>query len=828
MQRLLTYPASPKGKWVILFVWFVAIGGTIAADLPGRFTDAEENESRSFLPGDAESTAALEITEGLAGAETAPTVIAYRRDGGLTAADRRTIEQDLGELNQATREFRNTTPFGNPAGRDQRTPYQLSRDGTTALIANVIRATGSGDSGEILDPVDRYRAIASEDPPDGLQVKVTGPAGISADAIKVFEGINGTLVGAAFLLVIVLLILIYRSPVFWFFPILAVVFAEIAARGFGWGITELGVTVNGQSSAILSVLVIGAGTDYALLLVARYREELHRHQDKHEAMTLALRRAGPAIFASGLTVMAALLSLTLAKVNGTAGLGPVGAMGIGVSLLVMLTFLPALLTTVGRRPFWPFVPYGPAGRDAPDHTPFRVPVLSRFADRVGPGVATLLVVGVLIALANLAASPVAGLVALAIVGLLAAYFEWVHPRVRGRWLDPFERRMHAREHAVDETHGWWRRIGERVARRPRVVGCVGVAALVIMALGLLNFSTSRTQSNSFRDSVESIEGQQLIARAFPSGQAAPTDIVLPPGERDRVAAVVAAARGVDGVAAVPARPAAQGPAGVQLAAFLDVDPYSTGAFDIVPELRSAVRRVAPGALVGGPSAIEYDLRQAAADDTILLIPVALVIVLVILIGLLRALVAPLLLVATVVLSFLAALGVGAIVFDVVFGFPGSDASLPLFAFIFLVALGVDYNIFLMARVREETLRHGTRDGMLRGLAVTGGVITSAGIVLAGTFAVLGVLPLTFLTEIGFVIAFGVLLDTFIVRSILVPALVFDIGPKIWWPSSLASSIHQRRRPGGGPPVDAAGNGAPEPGAPAGATAPAGSGRAPSA
>jgi RND superfamily putative drug exporter len=825
MQRLLTYPATPKGKWVVFFVWLVAVAGTMAADLPGKFTDAEENESRSFLPGDAESTAALSITEDLAGAETAPTVIAYRRASGLTAQDRRTITTDIARLNRATREFRNTTPFGNPAGREADTPFQLSRDGTTALIGNVIRSTGSGDSAEILDPVDRYRELVSEDPPDGLQVKVTGPAGISADAIKVFEGINSTLLLAAFALVIFLLIIIYRSPVFWFFAISAVIVAELAARGFGYGLTELGVTVNGQSSSILSILVIGAGTDYALLLVARYREELHRHQDKHEAMALALRRAGPAIIASGLTVMAGLLSLMLAKVNGTAGLGPTGAMGIGVALLVMLTFLPAMLTIIGRRPFWPFVPYGPEGRDAPDHTPFHVPVFSAFAGRVGPGVAAFLVLGVLIGLPTLGGAPAAGAVILGVVAVLAAYFEWVHPHVRRRWLDPFERRMHAREAFVDETHGFWRRVGERVAAHPRRVGAGGLILLVVMALGLLNFSTGLTQSNTFRDSVESIEGQELIAQAFPSGQAAPTDIVLPPGEASEAARVAAAAREIEGVAEVPERPVAQGEAGIQLAAFLDVDPYSTDAFDIVPRLRAAVRAAAPGALVGGPSAIEYDLREAAGDDTRLLIPIALVIVFLILALLLRAIVAPILLVATVVLSFLAALGVGAVVFDVIFGFPGSDPSLPLFAFIFLVALGVDYNIFLMARVREEALKHGTRDGMLRGLAVTGGVITSAGVVLAGTFAVLAVLPLTFLTEIGFVIAFGVLLDTFIVRSILVPALVFDIGPKVWWPSSLASSLHRPRRRGEPPSADgrAEGDGAGER-----ARAQAGSGRAPSA
>jgi RND superfamily putative drug exporter len=457
----------------------------------------------------------------------------------------------------------------------------------------------------------------------------------------------------------------------------------------------------------------------------------------------------------------------------------------------MLTFLPAVLTIVGRRPFWPFVPYGPDGRGAPDHVPMRVPVLSGLADRFGPGVVAFGIFVLLIAVSTAASDPAAAVGPLVVGIVLGLYFEFVHPRVRGRFLDPFEARMHAREREVDETHGFWRRVGERVAAAPRRVGAAGVALLVVMSLGLLNFSTGLTQSNTFRDSVESIEGQDLIAKAFPSGQAAPSDIVLPSTEN--VDAVVAAAREVDGVADVPARPVAEGDAGVQLAAFLDVDPYSQEAFDIVPKLRSAVRSAEPEAVVGGPSAIEYDLRQASADDTLLLIPIALVIVLLILVGLLRAIVAPILLVLTVVLSFLAALGVGAIVFDVVFGFPGSDPSLPLFAFIFLVALGVDYNIFLMARVREETLKHGTRDGMLRGLAVTGGVITSAGIVLAGTFAVLGVLPLTFLTEIGFVIAFGVLLDTFIVRSVLVPALVFDIGPNIWWPSRLARSETTERQ-----------------------------------
>jgi RND superfamily putative drug exporter len=709
MSSLFAFPAGRLAKWLVALAWLLVVVVTVGTNLPGKFADAEENESTSFLPGDAESTKALEVTERLQDGEKAATVIVYRRDGGLTAEDRRAITNDVAQLNRITGRFDNTTPFGNPADPRAPRPYQLSRDGTTALVANQI--TGTGDGGDILDPVDAYRAAVSEDRSDGLQVKVAGPAGISADAIKVFEGINGTLVGAAFLLVIVLLILIYRSPVFWFFPILAVAFAEITARGIGWALTEVGVTVNGQSSAILSVLVIGAGTDYALLLVARYREELRRHEDKHEAMAIALRRAGPAIFASGLTVCAALLSLSIAKVNGTAGLGPIGAMGIAVALVVTLTFLPALLLLAGRKPFWPFI-----------------------------------------------------------------------PRVGGT--------------GADETHGFWRRVGDRVDRRPKTVGIVTGIVLVVMALGILNFSTGLTQGNQFRDSVESIEGQDLIAQAFPSGTTAPADIVVPAGAD--VAAVARAASQVEGVAEVPPRPVARDDEDTQLAAFLSVDPYSTAAYDVIPRLREAVQQAAPGALVGGPSAVERDLREATVDDTILLVPIALVIVFVILVFLLRSVVAPLLLIATVVLSFAAALGVGVVVFDVIFDFPGSDPGLPLFAFIFLVALGVDYNIFLMARVREETLKRGTREGMLRGLAVTGGVITSAGIVLAGTFSVLAVLPLTFLTQLGFVIAFGVLLDTFVVRSVLVPALVLGMGPKVWAPSKLA---HEDGPPRGGLPPD---------------------------
>jgi putative drug exporter of the RND superfamily len=721
MAKLLTLPAGRRAKWVVAGLSLLVVALSLGAALPARYADAENNESTTFLPGDAESTKVLGITEELQGGEQAPIVIVYRREGGLTAADRARVAADRGELNAAIREnrggvYRAVSPFGAP---------QPSRTGDAALLVGSV--TGDGESDTILDPVDDIRRRVS-DPGGGLAVKVTGGAGFSADAIKVFEGINGTLLGAALLIVIVLLILIYRSPIFLWIPLCAVGFAELTTRSIAYGLTELGVTVNGQSSSILSILVLGAGTDYALLLVARYREELRRHEDKHEAMALALRTAGPAIVASALTVICALLCLTLALVEGTAGLGPIGALGIAVAMISMLTLLPALLVIGGRRAFW-------------------------------------------------------------------------RPAILG-WDNGIP---HFGDEGADETHGFWRRVGDRVARRPRRIWITTAAALAVGGLGILTMDTGLTQTDAFRGEVESIEGQALLARSFPAGASATTDVVVPRGVDE--AAVSRAVADVPGVAQVRPGPVPSGPQGTLLSAVLTPDPYSTQAYDLIPTIRAAATRAGgPDVLVGGPTAIEYDVRRAAARDTRLIIPIALVVVFLILVGLLRALAAPLLLIATVILSFAASLGISLVIFDVVFGFAGVDPSFPLYAFIFLVALGIDYNIFLMARVREETLRHGTRHGMVRGLAVTGGVITSAGIVLAGTFSVLAILPLVFLTEIGFVIAFGVLLDTFVVRSVLVPALVLDIGPRVWWPSRLAREDGHGDSGGPAAAVPAQGNG----------------------
>jgi putative drug exporter of the RND superfamily len=812
-----TFAAGRRAKWVVFAIWFVVIFVAAGpANLPGKFEDAENNEATSYLPGSAESTKALKATESLQKGEIAPAVIIYRRQAGLTPADFRTIEENVDAMaggerfpgvvaDGATAAAGGKPPAeeaqaggpggagaGGCAGPTTEVPGQpaayapfvgpvCSEDGKAAIVSAYIKGNGEGE--RILDPVKAWREVISSEN-GGLEVKITGGAGFSADAIEVFEGINGTLLLAAVSLVIFLLIVIYRSPMFFFIPLAAVLFAETLSRSIGYGISELGVTINTQSSSIMSVLVLGAGTDYALLLVSRYREELHNTADKYAAMRTALESAGPAIFASALTVIAALLCLTIAKVNGTSGLGPIAAIGIACAALSMLTLLPALLTIFGRRAFWPFVP----------HTPESAP----HAEAVSEGARTGIVEGsgggafLRVVLACL----------LVLLLLPLVLINWVLRILSGRRIPsvivgpldravftPYEIRRHRLERASDATHGTWARIGSRVAASRQRVMAGALAVLLIFCAGFAFFSTDLTAEDSYRTEVESVEGQHLLDKSFPSGTTALTDVVVP--EAGKVAAVARAVEGVGGVEAV-SPPVAEGGAGTLIQATLEPNPYSTEAFDLIDPIRRAAHSVSPDTLVGGPTAVEFDVRDAAGWDSVVIPPIILLVVLLILVGLLRALIAPLVLVGTVILSFLAALGVGYFTFDVIFGFPGSDPSLPLFAFVFLVALGVDYNIFLIARAREETEKHGPEQGILRALAVTGAVITSAGIVLAGTFSVLAVLPLTFLTEIGFVVAFGVLLDTFLVRSVLVPAIALNLGRRFWWPSALSRPPERAR------------------------------------
>jgi len=527
----------------------------------------------------------------------------------------------------------------------------------------------------------------------------------------------------------------------------------------------------------MSVLVLGAGTDYALLLVARYREELHREADKHVAMRTALASAGPAIFASAATVIAALLCLLFAEVNGTAGLGPIAAIGVACAALSMLTLLPALLTIFGRRAFWPFVPHTPETAPAPGNVSERarrtIVEGSGFGAFVRPFLASVVTLLLLpLVLLNWLLRIVSGrrIPSLVVGPLDRAFFT------------PYEVRRHRLERTADVTHGFWSRIGERISRGPQRVMVGAIAVLLVCCGGFAFFSTGLTAEDSYTHEVESVEGQRLLSRSFPSGTSALTDLIVEdPADIAATRRAVAAVPGVKSVSG----PVSDGPPGTLLQATLEIEPYSTEAFDLVEPIREAAHSVAPTTLVGGPTAGEHDVRAPSGRDSLVIPPIVLVVVLLILMALLRAVVAPLILTGTVILSFLAALGVGFFAFEFIFGFPGAEPSLPLYAFVFLVALGVDYNIFLISRAREETVEHGSRQGILRALAVTGAVITSAGIVLAGTFSVLAVLPLTFLTEIGFVVAFGVLLDTFLVRSVLVPAIALTIGDDFWWPSRLS-------------------------------------------
>ncbi len=828
-RSIFARPVGSRAKWVVFAIWLVGIFIAAGpANLPGKFTDAEENESTSFLPGDAESTKALEAAEELQGGELAPAVIVYRREAGLTPADRQKIVEDVQRLTE--RRFPGVVPDGataaaggqeggaqqGPAGGAGQAPEGgagqaegcggpttpipgqpadyapfvgplCSEDGKAAIVTAYLKGDGEGDT--ILDPIEFWRDTVS-DPGGGLEVKITGGAGYAADAIEVFESINGTLLLAAVSLVIFLLILIYRSPIFLFIPLAAIIFAEMLARSIGYGLSELGVTINGQSSAIMSIMVLGAGTDYALLIVARYREELHDTLDRHEAARAAMASAGPAVFASAATVIAALLCLSIAKVNGTSGMGPIVAMGVACAALSMLTLLPALLTIFGRRAFWPFVPHTPdweLAKQLPSGGVGRRIVDGPTVAATLPVIGAALLVLILLPLVLLNAA-LRGLVALVTAGRAKFPSLIVGPLDRAVF-KPYEVRRTKHEHLADATHGFWKRVGDRVAQGPRRVAIGSVAVLLVLCAGLFFFSTDLTTNDSYRTEVESVEGQDLLAQSFPSGASLPADVIVrDPADVPAVTRALEQAPGVESVSP----PVAQGDDGVLVQATLELPPYSTEAFDLVEPIRERAQEAAPDTLVGGPTAVEFDVREAAAWDSTVIPPIVLAVVFLILVLLLRAVVAPLILIGTVILSFLAALGVGYFAFDVIFDFPGSDPSLPLFAFVFLVALGVDYNIFLVARAREETLKHGTREGILRALAVTGGVITSAGIVLAGTFSVLAVLPLVFLTEIGFVVAFGVLLDTFLVRSVLVPALVLETGPKVWWPSALAK--REQREP----------------------------------
>jgi len=670
-------------KFAVVGFWLVVVA--LLAPLAGELNGAQNNEAKSWLPAQAESTRVIDIAGSFVSENTIPAVLVYERAGGLTQADLAKAQADVAQFAALD------TLDGEIVG-----PIP-SQDGE-ALQVVVPLDLGSEGWSLSEEAVAQLRATA-EDGANGLAVHVTGPAGYAADSSKAFEGIDSTLLYAAAGVVIVILLLTYRSPVLWLLPVLSAGVALTVAQAVVYLLVEnVDVTVNAQSAGILTVLVFGAGTDYALLLAARYREELRRHEDRHAAMAVALHRASPAIVASGATVAVGMLCLLFATMSSTSGLGPVAAVGIGAGLLVMLTLLPALLVLVGRWAFWPRVPH--LGDDEPT------------------------------------------------------------------------------------AAGIWAKVGAWISRRPRPTWVITSLVLAVATLGVLQLNaTGLTTEQTFRGEQPAIVGEKVLAAHFPGGAGSPVVVVANAGSAGEVAGAFAAVDGIEPGSVT--EPVALG-GYAYLEGTLTDEPDSDAAYDTVNRVRDAVHAV-PGAdaLVGGTSATSLDTQRASWRDTLVIIPIILVAVLLILMALLRAVVAPLVLIATVVLSFGAASGVSALFFRHVFDFAGADASLPLFVFVFLVALGIDYNIFLMTRVREETQRLGHRRGSLVGLAATGGVITSAGFVLAGTFAVLFTLPVVTFAEIGFAVAFGVLLDTLVVRSVLVTALNLDIGRAMWWPSRLA-------------------------------------------
>ncbi|WP_235530631.1 MMPL family transporter [Phycicoccus sp. Root563] len=675
------FPSSRMTKWFVVGFWLVVLAAAFGP--AGKLQGVLNNEAVAWLPANAQSTQVVKQIEAFQSKNEFPAVIVYERADGLTAADTQAVTAQVAKFDALA-----------PVKNDSVGPIP-SKDGKAI---QVIVPVDAGDAGwdSLGATVKDLRTIA-QDRPDGLSMQVTGPVGFSADSSEAFSGIDGKLLYSAMTVVIIILLLTYRSPVLWLIPVVSAGTALFVAQAVIYFLAKDDtLTVNAQSSGILTVIVFGAGTDYALLLVARYREELRRHEDRHEAMAFALHRAGPAILASGATVIAGMLCLLVATMNSTKGLGPVAAIGVAVGLLVMLTLLPALLVVCGRWIFWPVRPsYG----------------------------------------------------------------------------------------SVDHTRdGVWARIGARIARAPRRTWVVTSLLLAVASLGIFQLNAVGLQNkDAFYGTPESVVGEQVLARHFPAGAGSPVLVLTNAGQ---AAAVRTTLQGVEGVSSV-GDPVTKGGRSLIQATLSDA-PDSDAATKSVDRIRAAIAGV-PGAdaIAGGDTATRADTLRASADDNLRIIPLILGVVLLILVLLLRAITAPLILIGTVVLSFGAALGLSSLIFRNVLGFAGADSSLPLFVFVFLVALGIDYNIFLMTRVHEEAKEIGTRRGALVGLAATGGVITSAGLVLAGTFAVLGTLPVVSFAEIGIAVALGVLLDTLVVRSVLVTALNLDAKGRMWWPSALS-------------------------------------------
>lgn len=672
LERTTAVPGHRRGKWLVLAAWLLA-AMTLGA-LAGKLGEVQDTSANAFLPRGAESAQVNVELEKFRTHDLLPAVAVYTSDRPLTDAARSKVEADRAE-------------FANIAEPGQQVPPAVpSEDGMALMVVIPL----SGEDQEVLaEKVEELRSVAAANAPPGLDAKVGGLGGATADAFTVFDTLDTTLMGATCLIVIILLLLTYRSPVLWVFPIVAVAFAAILTQAFTYLFAKhAGLQVDPQSSGVLMVLVFGVGTDYALLLIARYREELHRHEDRHAAMRIAVRRSFPAVLASAATIAVGLLCLGLADINSSRSMGLAGAIGIIFGFLAMTSALPALLVVAGRWVFWPLVP---------------------------------------------------------------------------------------RHGTAPRTGRGWQRFGEAVARRPRRAWLVSLVVTGGLALSALGLNMGLSQSEWFQNKPESVVAQERLSAHFPSGAADPAVVVA---QTSKAADVRKAAEDTPGVLKVTIGATTADGELTQLSAVLQGAPDSETAKDAVKALRANT-----DALVGGTAAQSLDTETATSRDLWTVVPAVLIVVLLVLILLLRSLVAPLVLLATVVVSYFSALGASGLLFEHVLGYSGIDWSVPLLGFVFLVALGVDYNIFLMHRVREESRLRGHRDAVVTGLSGTGGVITSAGLVLAATFAVFAALPLVAMAQMGVIVGIGVLIDTFLVRTVLVPALALDLGERrFWWPT----------------------------------------------
>jgi RND superfamily putative drug exporter len=706
-----------KGRrllWVaiaVIIAWFGISG--VAGPLFGKLSSVQQNDNAGFLPTSAESTKASELATKFTSQDTSvlPALVIFT--GTADPAGLAAVGEFAGLVASAPIEGTDAVVGDYLADGAQLIPIP-SQDGLAILMSipldnDALATPLENEKPALPEVVKAIRAQAGE--VAGFESHVTGIGGILADLFDSFGSIDTDLLKTTLIVVALILIAVYRSPVLWIIPLFCSVIALSVAGGVVYLLAKDGfLDLDGQSQGILSVLVIGAATDYALLLIARYREELHHYDSRVTAMIAAWKRVVEPIAASGLTVISGLLVLGLSDLKSVRSLGPVAAIGVIAAQLVMLTLLPAIMVLVGRWVFWP---------KRPKH-----------------------------------------------------------------------------DDIDDNLSGIWSKVAGLVGRKPRRTWIVtGLFLVIAMSFATQLKSNGLAQTDAFTGNPDSVVGLEKLSEHFPAGSGDPTIVIGPEADKDAMISALATAPGVVEVKQTTTLAIPGGPEPtpvvvdglVQIELILDKPADSVEAQTYIPQIRQVAKGASETALVGGSTAVNFDIQETNLRDRNIIIPTALLVIGIILALLLRSLFAPIILIITTVISFGATLGISHLVFTNLFGFPGTDGAFILFTFVFLVALGIDYNIFLMTRVREESIKLGTRPGILKGLTVTGGVITSAGVVLAATFAVLGTLPLVFLAELGFAVAFGVLLDTFIVRSLLVPALGYDLGAKVWWPSKLGKS-----------------------------------------